>query len=248
MIVNIVSNSGLTVVFEDGPKMMHKSSPEYANALEALASQDVELLRSIMDPRSALIKFSKGEIFFESDATISVAAHPIGVYCTKLLMDFKKNRLPWDSLSQFISNRSKNPSARAKTDLDQFLGTEGLPITNDGCFLALKLFTGDWIDSDTGTSIGAPGKTISFPREGIDRRLRRGVEKGFSAGGQTYIDHNANFVGKKVVVKINPMDVVCVYSSPVREVICCKYTIIKETSLSSWDLLHDGDTAESISV
>lgn len=246
MITHIVSNSGLTVVFDDGPRMIHKSSPGYASALEALASQDTEGLRLIMDPRHALSKFSNGDIAFNVDGSISVDSQPIGEHCSSLLIAFQKNKLPWEGLAAYISNRAKNPSERAKLDLDAFLKAEELPITNDGCFLALKLFTNDWIDSDTGDYIGAPGKSISFPREKIDRKLKRGAEKGFSAGSKYYVDYNSTFVGKTVIVKINPADVIGTYTTPVREAICCKYTIVKETSSFAWGLLHNAADAEAI--
>lgn len=246
MITNIVSNSGLTVVFSDGPRMIHKSSPAYAEALAALAEQDIERLRLLMDPRASLRKFSNEEIAFQPDGSYAVDGSPIGQHCTDLVNLFHNKKMPWGPLSAFIRNRARNPSTRARNGLDTFMACERLPITTDGCLLALKLFTNDWVDSDTGTYLAKPGTTIEFPRENIYLNARRGPEKGFSAGSRSYVDHNSTFVGKVGIVKVNPADVVGVYSSPVGELITCRYTVIREADIQLLGNVHDGSTGESL--
>lgn len=246
MITNIMSNSGLTVVFSDGPKMIHKSSPAYAEALVALAEQDIERLRLLMDPRASLRKFSNDEIAFLPDGSYAVDGFPIGSHCTDLVNLFHSKKIPWSPLSAFVRNRARNTSARARNGLDTLMACDRLPITTDGCLLALKLFTNDWVDSDTGTYLAKPGTTVEFPRESINLRARRGAEKGFSAGSKSYVDYNSTFVGKAGVVKINPADVAGFFVSPVRELITCRYTVIREADIQLLGNVHDGSTGESL--
>jgi len=246
MITNILSNSGLTVVFSDGPKMIHKSSPAYEEALAALAQQDIERLRLLMDPRASLRKFSNDEIVFQPDGSYAVGGAQIGMHCTDLVNLFHGKKMPWSPLSAFIRNRALNPSSRARNGLDTLMTCERLPITTDGCLLALKLFTNEWVDSDTGLYLAKPGTTVEVPRESINLRARRGPEKGFSAGSKSYVDYNSTFVGKVGIVKINPADVVGVYSSPVGELITCRYTVIREADIQLLGNVHDGVTGESL--
>lgn len=244
MITHILSNSGLTVVFSDGPKMIHKNSQGYSSALAALAQQDLEALRLIMDPRESLRRFSNNEIAFQGNGNIAVDGNPIGNYAVELLNTFHVKKMPWAPLSAFIKNMASNPSSRARNGLDYLLLNEKLPITTDGQILALKLFTLEWVDSDTGTYLVKPGDTVKIPREQVRLGARSGAEKGFSSGSKDYIQHNSSFIGKKAIVKINPADVMGTYTTPVGEMISCSYTLVKEGDIDTSSLLVDGTSAE----
>jgi hypothetical protein len=228
MISHIVSNSGLTVVFDDGPKMLHKSSPGYQEALDAIKTSDISKLRTIMDPRGAIKSYSCNEISFENDGSMSFEGLRFGPKLESLVKACMKRNLPWEILAKFATNCLANPSSRAHSEIESLLDAENLPITEDGCFLAYKIVTADNMDADHCLFDCSPGQTVEYPRKQISRAARRGPERGMSAGGKSYLA--SGVVGKAMVVKINPADVVGVYLHPYREAVICKFSVIKESA------------------
>jgi hypothetical protein len=244
MLSHIVSNSGITVVFDDGPKMLHKSSARYQEALDALKSSDISTLREIMDPRGAIKKYSNNELSFEEDGSLSFEGLRLGSKLESLLKSCMSRGLPWEVIARFATNCLANPSTRAHSEIESLLSIENLPITEDGCFLAYKLATVDGLDADHGIFDCSPGKTVEYPRNKISRHSKKGPERGLSAGGKAYT--NSGFVGKTLVVKINPADVIGVYMHPYREAVVCRFSVVKEGALDFASDIVDSTTLEPL--
>lgn len=244
MLSHIVSKSGITVVFEDGPRMLHKSSAHYQEALDALNSGNVARLKDIMDPCGAIKRYSNNELSFEKDGSLSFEGMRFGAKLQSLLKSCMNRGLPWDTLARFATNCLANPSSRVHSEIESFLETEGLPITEDGCFLAYKLVTVDNLDADHCLFDCSTGKTVEYPRNKISRTARKGPERGMSAGGKAYVD--SGIVGKTVVVKINPADVIGVYAHPYREAVICKFSVVKESNDKFYSDIVDSTTLEPL--
>lgn len=242
MLSHIVSNSGITVVFDDGPKMLHKSSARYQEALDALKSSDVSRLREIMDPRGAIKKYSNNELSFDNDGSILFEGLRFGTKMESLLKSCMSRDLPWEVVARFATNCLANPSSRVHGEIESLLASENLPITEDGCFLAYKLVTVDNLDADHGIFDCSIGKTVEYPREKISRHAKKGPERGLSAGGRAYT--NSGFVGKTVVVKINPADVIGVYMHPYREAVVCRFSVVKDGAADFTSDVVDSTTLE----
>lgn len=226
MISHILSNSGITVVFEDGIKMLHKTSPGYGEALVALKQGDISRLREIMDPKENIKLYSGNELSFEEDGSISFEGLRFGSKFTSLVKEAISKKIPWEVLARFFSNCAANPSQRARKEIETFLDSENLPITDDGCFLAYKNVTVSGLDGDHGTFDCSIGKTLDYPRDKIRPSAFRGPERGLSVGGLNYTKNG--FVGKAMVVKVNPADLIGVYNSPYKEAVVCKLSIISD--------------------
>lgn len=244
MLSHIISNSGVTVVFDDGPKMLHKNAPGYQEAIEAIKLNNITKLRELMDPKWAIMRYSNNELSFETDGSISFEGLRLGTKFTSLLKSSMSRHLPWHVLAKFLTNCLANPSLRAQKEVEHMLEHDGLPITEDGCFLAYKLATVDNLDSDTGLFDCSIGKVVEMPRDRIIKNVRRGAERGFSAGGKPYL--NTAFAGKVIIVKINPADLVGIYTLPYTEAVVCKFTVLCESCLDFSSDIVDSTTLEPL--
>ena len=245
MIKHIVSNSGLTVVFPDGPMMIHRSSPDYPAAMQALQASDMEALRASMDRRHALSKFSEGCLSINDSGEIIFENHPIGNHLSKII----KSGTPkdsWSVIKRFLLNVLENPNQRARLEIDSILSECSLPITEDGCILAFKLVDNEYVDPQIKTHICKPGRTLTLPRDTLHRGSKEATSRGFSAGGKSYLDANSYFCGKVVTIKINPADIVGVYLSPYKELTASSITIVKDGVINFTEPFYDGTTCEPI--
>ena len=152
----------------------------------------------------------------------------------------------------FWEKLQKNPSWRSVQQLWPFLEHQGIPLTEDGCFLAYKSVKSDYKDVHSGRFDNSPGAINEMPRNQISDDPKEACHEGFHVGALGYAK-TFHPGGRMVVCKVDPADVVCVpYDESAQKMRVCRYevignhngiqlpsTVFKEDTYSSYD---DGET------
>jgi len=244
----ILTPAGLTVNFDDGPRMLRKDASEFAAAIEAWRANDKAKLLDIMNPRQTMLKFTEGNISFDDSGAATYRGSEISNYVITKILELKAANLPWRPLAKFLDRLMANPSSRAVAELYRFLETENLPITDDGHFLAYKRVRENWLDFHSGKISNKIGESPSMPRNEVDDDFNHGCSHGLHAGSLAYVA-GFNSGGHLIIVKIDPADVVSIPKEDVRKLRTCRYTVMKEMDSKLVDgPLYSGKTASVINV
>jgi hypothetical protein len=115
--------------------------------------------------------------------------------------------LPSTPYIRFLENLMQNPSSRSRSQLYRFLEHQGLPITEDGCFLAYKGVDENYYDKHTGNISNRIGQRVTMERNRISDDPSIGCHTGLHVGSERYA---VDFGDRTVICKINPRDVVSV--------------------------------------
>jgi hypothetical protein len=144
----------------------------------------------------------------------------------------------FDHMVKFLENLMQNPSKRAVDETYWFLENYGLPITDDGCFLAYKAVRNDYTDIYSGKFFNGIGGVVSMPRNMVDDNYGIDCSNGLHVGALDYVVQYGHFKkgeapvaggNRLLIVKVNPKDVVSVpkYEGHTKMRVC-EYTVVSE--------------------
>ena len=159
------------------------------------------------------------------------------------IIKFRAQRLSYDYLLKFWDNLKKNPSYNARIALFKFLEHNGIPFTQDGCFIAYRGVTEDFKDAHTGKFDNSPGSVCQMSRDLVDDNPNNTCSAGLHVA---CFDYAKGFASKLVEVKVNPADVVCVpvdYDGTKMRV--CRFEVIQECAAINECLIKDVGPKES---
>jgi hypothetical protein len=106
-----------------------------------------------------------------------------------------------------------------------FLQNKGIPLTEDGCFLAYKSVRQDFKDHHSGQFDNSPGKVHEMPRNQISDDPRVECHEGFHVGALEYAK-NTWSGARLVVCKVDPENVVSVpHDHNSQKMRVCKYEV-----------------------
>jgi hypothetical protein len=258
----ILTNSALKLILNGKPFTATKDHPNYDSIVEALKDKEsAEVLIELVDVEKAIsAKLSTGNgraevrggvVFFDGTA--------IHNSLTNRILDMLSEGFPIEPMLSFLENLMENPSKQSVDELYDFLDHTGLPITEDGHFLAYKGISDDFKDIFSGTIDNSPGKIVEVARNSVDDRRENSCSNGLHAGHFDYATSWAGSQGPVVLVKINPRDAVSVpKDANCGKLRTCRYEVLRvftsvgelEGSLytSGGDLYKDGDTGLEVEV
>lgn len=238
VIASMVTDDSVTIIKGDGvPFQVPSTSSYYGAAVEALRDNDLDALESIVEASTRLAKryakHGRVEVF---NGHITVNGVTVNSYLVDRILEAANEGDDIEPLVAFLDNVMDNPSRRAVQDLYPFLEASGLPITEDGCFLAYKGVRNDFKDHHTGTFDNTPGRIVTMQRNEVDENPDQTCSSGLHACGAVYLnDGRYGFGSQKIVlVKINPADVVAFpkdYNN--QKLRCCKYEVLMEVDRSA---------------
>lgn len=218
MIPNIITDTTITVVVDGQPYTTDRSNTNWERLVEALNSPntDTDEVINLMSPEASIKEASEdyGEITIDN-GTLYFNHRPVGNALAQRILDLHNhgfNLGPWVKFAQNVYN---NPDVRARDELYLWLETSGLPITEDGHFLAYKIVSSEFKDLYTGRMDNSPGKIVSMPRENVDTNRDRTCSQGLHFCSKDYLPYFGSWRNgndKVVLVKINPADVVSIPS------------------------------------
>jgi hypothetical protein len=171
---------------------------------------------------------SSGLFSIDQDSNIWVNGEQVHKVLADKIYDFVEQGLPFEPLVNFWKNCQENPDPRAKTDLYGFLAHNGIPITEDGCFVAYRGVTSDFKDPRTGTFDNSVGKMVRMPRSECNPNPEDTCSTGLHAAALDYVLAHYHS-GKVVLVKINPKNLVSVPTDYDKQKLrCCEFEVISE--------------------
>lgn len=209
--------------------------PSYGEITRQADAMTEERLRELLDVNKALESFvtadceKEGNKAVVEDGVVYYNGKPVHNAITKRINDFMTKGLPFSRLLRFLERIYQNPSARAVMELFDFLDRRGLPITEDGCFLALKAVRSDFKDKWSGTFDNSPGKVVEIERNQVDDDRRNECSFGLHCGAFEYVQLYGGGDDRLVVVKVDPADAVSVpLDYDATKLRTCRYEVLYE--------------------
>lgn len=208
---------------------------------KALEAKDIKKLQALYDVAMSLRKklqvdqankavasdgVTQQKVTF-ADGVIYFAGEPMHSNITDRIVEIYNAGFSIEPMIKFLENLMQNPSKRAVDELYAFLSREGLPITEDGHFLAHKRVNDQWRDLHTNKIDNSIGKIPEVPRNMVDDDARKACSNGLHVGALSYVS-NFGSGGHVVVVKVNPRDVVSVPYEDATKLRCCRYEVLYE--------------------
>ncbi len=227
----IQTAGSVVVIFDTGQMPIPVENPMYQKVVDALDEHRYDDVPALVDLASKIKKMSNGQ-FYVVDGVVMIDNEKLPEALSKRLISFADADLPCDALVQFWENLKENPSAASVEQLYGFLEHNGIPITEDGCFIAYKAVTrnndGSLVDSYTRTISNDIGKVVTMDREKVDSNPNQTCSCGLHVAAYRYAKFS--YGGDVMLeVKVNPRDVVAVPTDYNNEKMrTCQYEVVKE--------------------
>lgn len=218
------------------------TQPNWAQVVDAVAKEDNddEILQ-LISVKGAVENFSPSGAITVVGNDVRYKGHALaGLDVDHLLEAIRTgNKRQAKALTMFLENKQLNPSYKAINMMYKFRQDKGMPLTDDGCFLAYKgVLSSYWSRNANKTTIVLSGEVneqgqilnkigayIEVDRKCVEDDPSKGCGEGLHAGSLEY----ATGWGERVlIVKIHPKDVVSVPNSEDNKMRVCAYTVIGE--------------------
>lgn len=222
----VYSNGVITVLLNGVGHNVDSSHPNYKLVKDGLSNLNEAQLLKLIDVKKAVTQYVgntitvvNDEVLYKGEALHNVVANRI--------IQYMRDGLPSKPLINFLEKLMNNPSYNSRQSLYGFLEASGLPICEDGDFLAYKYVSDDFKDCYTGTFDNKPGSVNKMPRNSVDDNVNNACSAGFHVGTFAYANNGGN---KLVLVKVNPANAVAVPSHETAKLRVCEYEVVKEIS------------------
>ena len=134
----IKTEDSLTAVLNNKSYTLRREHPNFRLVVQAIKdnrSEDeiaklMDVVESVRDYVGNGVEVRDGRVYYRGEEVQ-------GTLVDRLL-NFMEEGLPSTPYIRFLENLMQNPSSRSRSQLYRFLEHQGLPITEDGCFLAYK--------------------------------------------------------------------------------------------------------------
>lgn len=237
MIAYTLTDKSITVLYNNTPRTVFKTSKEFDSVLTAIRTNDIKLLESIfiVDHISAI---TCGNITLKNNQLL-YRNNPVDNYIIGKIKEYSAHKLPINHLLEFTNKVYASQSKNTIDNLYKFLEHRNMPITANGNFLAYKGVNENYYSCNAGFEPLISGKRNSEGRiyNGIGEIIEMermyvsdDLNEGCSGGLHVANEDFAKGYGKRmVIVEVNPADVVCVpHDASCQKVRTCKYTVIRD--------------------
>lgn len=237
MLPAILNNEGIIVVLDFKSYTVKRTDKNYLEVIQAWKTDDILALKNLFEPKKAIEKVlvagfstnsAKNEVEI-IDGQLHFNGEVIHNSLSTRILDFHEQGLPAEGLILFLKNLMSNPSFHSRKQLYNFLEHKGLPITEDGYFLAYKGVKNNWTDKHTGNVDNSIGQVLKMDRTRIDDDPSSHCSFGYHAGTMEYVSTFVSGDDRVVLVKINPRDVVSVPNDySYTKLRTCEYEVLCE--------------------
>jgi hypothetical protein len=218
-----LTNESITVVFEGKPHVVQKGSPQFSALRKALIAEDWKAVPKNLTVAKSIKDWAKGKFTLKGDNFSFEGTEIPNNINSRIIQMATKGEDP-TPLFKFWERLQKNPSMRSVQQLWTFLEHKGIPITEEGTFLAYKGVKQDFKDAHTGTIDNKPGVVNKMPRNQISDDPNHACHEGFHVGALRYAQ---SFSARVVVCEVDPENVVCVpYDSSHEKMRVCEYRVV----------------------
>ena len=238
----VIKNSGAVTMYINGESVTAATDhPNYNLIVDSLKTGRFDRLESLVNIVKAVKSYvaKATDRIKIKDGVITCDGYALHNTLTVRILKMMNEGYQFDHMLRFLENLMQNPSRRAVNELYTFLENYGLPITEDGCFLAYKAVRNDYFDIWTGhTHKNVVGSTQSMPRNMVDEDWGKDCSQGLHCGALDYVVGYGHFTkgqivpndgNRLVIVKVNPKDVVSVPNyEKFTKMRVCSYVVVDE--------------------
>lgn len=233
----IKTNGSVTLYLANECLTVATDHPNYNKIIEKIKASDFDGIETLVNVAKAVVQYASGRIKIE-DGEIYYNGFAVHNTLTNRIITMMNEGFKFDHMIKFLENLMQNSSARAVDETYWFLENYGLPITDDGCFLAYKAVRGDYTDIYSGKFSNVIGAVVSMPRNQVDDNYGIDCSKGLHVGALDYVVGYGHFTkgapvpeggNRLLLVKVNPKDVVSVpkYEGHTKMRVC-EYVVVNE--------------------
>jgi hypothetical protein len=224
-----LTHESVTVVWSGKPYTVQRGSPNYNAIRTAIINEDWDAIGRNLTVRASLKEWAKGEFDLRGNSQFVYKGEDVPDALNSRMVEMANRGENPGPLFKFWERLQKNPSFRSVQQLFPFLKHEGIPLTEDGCFLAYKSIRADYKDKHSGKFDNTPGATNQMDRNKVSDDPNVACHEGFHVGALAYV---RDFGGPRIVIcKVDPADVVCVpFDSSQHKMRVCKYKVIGQHS------------------
>jgi hypothetical protein len=233
----IKTNGSVTLYLKNECLTVAPDHPNYNKIIDSIKSGEFNKIENLVNVAKAVSQYTGNRVKIEN-GQILYGGFVVHNTLTDRIIKMMSEGFKFDHMVKFLENLMQNPSARGVSETYWFLENYGLPITDDGCFLAYKAVRSDYTDIYSGKFLNSVGSVVSMPRNMVDDNYGIDCSKGLHVGALDYVVGYGHFVKGKVrsangnrllIVKVNPKDVVSVpkYEGHTKMRVC-EYTVASE--------------------
>ena len=217
------------------PYTVYSDNPQY-EAVRAIVvgGGDVNEAVNLVDTKELITTFSKGDVTITDRDEVRILGQEVSDAIVDRILRLHKANEPFDSLAAFARLLLQNPNAEVREDLYKWLERGGMPLTEDGHFLAYKKVQDDYFSYYSGKSgkvFHGVGQRVSMEREDCDESRDSTCSSGLHFCSHTYLSNYHGSSGKVVLMKINPRDVTAIPTDyNLSKGRCCAYVVLEEVT------------------
>lgn len=229
----------ITVVYNGESHTVRAGSPNFNNLRNALKNENWDAVPDYLTITNAFTRWSNSKFILDENGTVTFEGTQVPSDFGKRIIKMATEGEDPTPLFKFYERLQRNPSKRSVDQLWPFLSKVGIPITKDGCFLAYKGVTADFMDKYSGTISNRPGTTVKIPRNSVSDDPKEACHFGLHVGAKSYAQ---GFASTLVVCKVDPEHVVCVpYDSYHEKMRTCEYKVIGLDGQTLPDTVYNED-------
>lgn len=220
-----LSRESITVIHLGKSYAVQKGTANFEPLRLALIDERWDDAVGYLTIAKGIEQWAKGD-FKVNGETISYKGQPLPASLNKRIIASAAKSEDPTFLFRFWERLQLNPSWRSVQQVFPFLEHDGIPITEDGCFLAYKAVRPDYMDFHSGTVKNSIGSVHEMPRNQISDDPKEACHFGFHVGALSYAQSFGESNRRIVICKVDPADVVCVpYDSAQRKMRVCRYEV-----------------------
>jgi hypothetical protein len=217
----------------------HKNYDGVVNELNRGAKDpsavDVDALINLLDIKRAIESIAEGLVVVKGDNVYYDGMEIRNVVVDRLLQAIEDG-FDYKPIMKFLDRLMKNPSMKAIEAVYIFLERKNLPITSDGYFLGYKNVRQNYLDWWSSTIDNTPGKEIPpIARNQVDDDTGKACSLGYHVGCLQYVDSYYSAESRRLLVKVDPADVVSVPSdAQANKIRVTYYKVLEEIERESY--------------
>ncbi len=229
----IRSHDGALTVYCNGDCLLFAADhPKMDEVKQAIRDKNTEKLVELAKPVEAMRNYvnasasnwKEGEpVVSIKDGVVYYMGEPQSTKLAEKILEFQREGFPVEPLFNFLEKLMRNPSKRAVDELWNFLEHHGIPITEDGDFIAWKRVKSDMTDCYSGKVLYKIGEPFKIKRNTVDEDWRVACSSGIHVGALSYVNSFNNQPDFPIlVVKVNPEHVVSVPGNETNKMRVCE--------------------------
>jgi hypothetical protein len=242
-----ITNDSITIIVDGKPVVVREGAANFHFLRNALINKDWASVPANLTAEKSLNDWlSAVDGFSAVGASVSYKGDVLPVNFTAKLHELVKRGESPVLLLNFHARLLNNPSARSVSQLWDFIGHCGIPLTEDGCFLAYKKVRDDFYDFHSGTVKNEVGTIVEMPRNKISDDPRQECHFGLHVGALKYAQNDFHSgTGRVIIVKVDPADVVSVpYDYSCQKMRVCKYEVFGHYNAPLDNLKHEEEAED----